>query len=62
MAAKKTIKLERIGSTIGRVKSQEDTLIALRLGKRHRISELQDTPEIRGMIRKVQHLVKIIEG
>ncbi len=61
MAAKK-IKLEQTGSKIGRTKDQESTLIGLGLGKRHRVNELQDTPAIRGMIRKVQHLVRIIEG
>lgn len=61
MAAKK-IKIERIGSKIGRTKDQEATLFGLGLKRRHRVSELQDTPEIRGMIRKVQHLVKVIEG
>ncbi len=61
MAAKKKIKLEQTGSTIGRVKAQEATLIGLGLNKRHRIVEIQDSPEVRGMIKKVQHLVRIIE-
>jgi len=60
MSAKK-IKLEQTGSKIGRVKAQEDTLKGLGLYKRHRIVEVQDTPEIRGMIKKVRHLVRIIE-
>lgn len=62
MTAKKKIKIEQIGSKIGRTKDQEETLKGLKLNKRHRIVELNDTPQIRGMIRKVQHLVKIIEG
>ena len=62
MSAKKKIKLEQIGSTIGRVKVQEDTLIGLGLNKRHRISEVEDTPAVRGMINRVKHLVRIIEG
>ena len=61
MATKKMIKIEQTGSKIGRVKSQEGTLIGLGLNKRHRIREVQDTPENRGMINKVKHLVKIIE-
>ena len=61
MAAKKKIKIEQTGSTIGRVKAQEATLIGLGLNKRHRIVEVQDTPEIRGMINSVKHLVRIIE-
>jgi len=62
MAAQKKIKIVQTGSKIGRVKSQEATLIALGLNKRHREVELQDTPAIRGMINKVKHLVKIIEA
>ncbi len=61
MAAKK-IKLEQTGSVIGRKKDQEETLIGLGLNKRHRVSEVLDTPANRGMINKVKHLVKIIEG
>ena len=59
--AKKTIKVEQIGSPIGRPKEQRQTLIGLGLNKMHRVSELEDTPSIRGMIRKVQHLVRIVE-
>jgi large subunit ribosomal protein L30 len=62
MSAKKKIKLEQTGSTIGRIKVQEDTLIGLGLNKRHRISEVEDTPAVRGMINRVKHLVRIIEG
>ncbi len=56
----KTITVEQIGSPIGRTKDQEGTLIGLGLNKRHRQRTLQDTPEVRGMIRKVQHLVKVV--
>lgn len=61
MAANKKIKLEQTGSTIGRQADQKATLIGLGLNKRHRIVEIQDTPAIRGMIKKVKHLVRIIE-
>lgn len=61
MAAKKTITIEQTGSVLGRVKEQEATLVGLRLNKRHRQSTLEDTPAVRGMIRKVQHLVRIVE-
>ncbi|MCA0424308.1 MAG: 50S ribosomal protein L30 [Proteobacteria bacterium] len=61
MAAKKTITIEQTGSILGRVKSQEATLVGLRLNKRHRKSTLEDTPAVRGMIRKVKHLVRIVE-
>jgi len=59
MAAKK-IKVEQIGSPIRRHHSQRSTLIGLKLNKIGRITELEDTPAVRGMIAKVQHLVRII--
>ena len=55
----KRLRVTQIGSTIGRTKDQEDTLIGLGLNKRHRRRILEDTPAIRGMIRKVQHLVQV---
>ncbi|MBD5398230.1 MAG: 50S ribosomal protein L30 [Alphaproteobacteria bacterium] len=58
---KKTIKVKQIASSFGRVKSQIDTLKGLGLGKIGREKVLLDTPEIRGMINKVSHLVKVIE-
>ena len=59
MAAKK-IKVEQIGSPIRRHHSQRSTLIGLKLNKIGRVTELPDTPAVRGMIAKVQHLVRII--
>jgi small subunit ribosomal protein S5 len=41
---------------------QRATLIGLGLNKMHKVSELQDSPEVRGMIRKVQHMVEVVEG
>lgn len=61
-AQKKTITVEQFGSAIGRPKDQEQTLIGLGLNKRHRKRTLEDTPSVRGMINKVQHLVRIVEG
>ncbi len=58
---KKTIKIKQIASGCGRFKSQIATLKGLGLGKLQKERELVDTPEIRGMINKVSHLVKIIE-
>ena len=60
--APKTIKVKQIGSPIRRTKDQRATLIGLGLNKMHRVSELQDTPEVRGMIRKLPHMVEIVEG
>jgi large subunit ribosomal protein L30 len=58
---KKTIKVTQTGSPIRRTKDQRATLIGLGLNKMHRTSELQDSPEVRGMIRKVQHMVTVSE-
>jgi large subunit ribosomal protein L30 len=54
-----TIKIKQTGSPIRRTKDQRATLIGLGLNKMHKVSELEDTPEVRGMIRKVQHMVTI---
>ena len=58
--AAKTIKVEQIGSAIRRHHSQRSTLIGLKLNKIGRVTELKDTPQIRGMIAKVQHLVRVV--
>jgi large subunit ribosomal protein L30 len=60
-ADKKTIKVTQLGSPIGRTADQLATLKGLALNKRHRSSVLEDTPSVRGMINKVQHLVRIDE-
>jgi large subunit ribosomal protein L30 len=56
------IKLKQIGSPIRRPAKQEQILIGLGLGKMHRVVELEDTPEVRGAIRKLPHMVAIVEG
>lgn len=56
---KKIVKVTQTGSPIGRKPGQRETLIGLGLNKMHRSSELEDTPAVRGMIRKVAHLVKV---
>jgi len=56
-----TIKLTQTGSPILRTPDQRKTLIGLGLNKMHRTVELTDTPEVRGMIRKVQHMVKVAD-
>ena len=58
--AAKTIKVEQTGSAIRRHHSQRSTLVGLKLNKIGRTAELQDTPEIRGMIEKVRHIVRVI--
>ena len=57
-----TIKIKQTGSPIRRRGDQRATLIGLGLNKMHRVSELQDSPEVRGMIRKVHHMVEVVEG
>ena len=51
------IKIKQVGSPIRRTKDQRATLIGLGLNKMHRVSELEDTPAVRGMIQKVRHMV-----
>jgi len=56
-----TIKIQQTKSRIGAPKDQKRTLDALGLKKMNRVVEREDCPALRGMIRKVQHLVKVIE-
>ena len=60
--AKKTIKLEQVGSPLRRHYVQRETLVGLGLNKIGRVKDLPDTPEIHGMIRKVRHLVRVVES
>ncbi|KQN90598.1 50S ribosomal protein L30 [Sphingomonas sp. Leaf231] len=57
-----TIKVKQTGSPIRRTKDQRATLVGLGLNKMHKVSELEDTDSVRGMIRKVQHMVEVVEG
>ena len=63
MVAKKkagaTVTVTQIGSPIGRRNDQRQTLVGLGLNKLHRTRVLEDTPSVRGMIDKVQHLVRV---
>ncbi len=53
------LKVTQIGSPIRRAPDQQATLVGLGLNKMNRSRELEDTPSIRGMIAKVQHMVKV---
>ena len=53
------IKITQVRSVIGRHKKQKATMVALGLRKINRSVEHNDTPQIRGMVSKVQHLVKV---
>jgi large subunit ribosomal protein L30 len=57
-----TIKVTLVRSTIGRPKDQETTVRSLRLRRLHQTVEHPDTPDIRGMIKKVSHLVRVEES
>ena len=59
---KSTVTVEQIGSPIRRESKQRQTLVGLKLNKLHRTSTLEDTPAIRGMIEKVKHLVRVVDG
>ena len=64
MAAKetsKTIKVKQVGSAQRRHFDQRQTLVGLGLNKIGRVKDLPDTPSTRGMLRKVQHLVQVVE-
>ncbi len=54
------IKIKQTGSPIRRTKDQRATLIGLGLNKMNRVSELEDSPEVQGMIRKIRHMVEIV--
>ena len=57
----KKIKITQVKSGIDRSERQKQTLIALGLKKLHASKEVEATPQILGMVRKVTHLVKVEE-
>jgi large subunit ribosomal protein L30 len=59
--SEKKIRVTQIGSGNGQKPGQQATLIGLGLNKISKSRELNDTPEIRGMVRKVAHLLKVEE-
>ena len=56
----KKITIEQVGSSLRRSPDQRKTLIGLGLNKSNKVTTLEDTDSIRGMIKKVNHLVKIV--
>lgn len=56
---KKTVTVTQTGSSIGRQEYQRATLKGLGLGRIGRTKTLEDTPSVRGMIRKVAHLIAV---
>ena len=64
MADKKaagTVTVQQIASPSRKPESQQRTLIGLGLNKMNRQRTLKDTPEVRGMIASVSHLVRVVE-
>jgi large subunit ribosomal protein L30 len=59
--ADKKITVRQTGSPIRRTKDQRATLVGLGLNRVGRVSTLEDTPSVRGMIAKVQHLIEVVE-
>ena len=61
MADKKTITIKQIGSPMRRPESQRKILIGLGLNKMYKTVTRQDTPEVRGALAKIPHLVAIVD-
>ncbi len=61
MADTKTITLKQVGSPIRRDEKQRQILIGLGLNKMHKVVTRQDTPEVRGAVAKIPHLVKVVD-
>jgi len=59
--ADKTITIEQIASTARRPDRQTRTMVGLGLNKMYKRRTLNDTPQVRGMIAKVAHLVRIVD-
>ena len=59
--SEKKVRVIQTGSGNGQKPGQQATLVGLGLNKIRRVNELEDTPSVRGMIRKVAHLVKVEE-
>jgi large subunit ribosomal protein L30 len=60
--ARKTLKIKYVRSSIGRPATQREVVRGLGFRKLHQVVERPDTPEIRGMVMKIPHLVEIVEG
>jgi large subunit ribosomal protein L30 len=60
MSDKQTVKVQLVRSPIGTKQSHRDTIRGLGLRKLNSVSELEDTPAVRGMINKVAYLVKVL--
>ena len=57
----RTLKIRQVGSVIGCTDKQRATVRGLGLRRMHQVVERQDTPMVRGMIRKIPHLVAVVD-
>ena len=62
MTTQQTVKIQLVRSPIGTKESHRATVRGLGLRKLNSVSELKDSPEVRGMINKISYLVKIVCG
>ncbi len=62
MSDAKRIRLKQVKSEIGYDRRQRATLRGLGIRRLHKVVEVEDTPSVRGMINKVNHLVTVLEG
>jgi large subunit ribosomal protein L30 len=60
--AQKTLRVKQVRSGLGFARDQRQTLRGLGLRRPGAVAELEDTPAVRGMIRKIRHLVRIEEA
>ena len=60
MTTQQTVKVQLVRSTIGCKQDHRDTVRGLGLRKLNSVSELEDTPSVRGMINKISYLVKVL--
>ena len=57
----KTLRIEQIKSPIGYPRNQREVLRSLGLRRIRHVVERQDIPAVRGMVKKISHLVRIVE-
>ena len=60
--AEKTIRIEQYRSVIGRPRNQREVVRSLGLRRIRHVVERPDTPAVRGMIKKIPHLVRVVES
>ncbi len=59
---KKTVHIKYVRSAVGRPRPQREVIRGLGFSRLNQVVEREDTPAVRGMIRKVSHLVEVLEG